>query len=224
MGELCGNNFAFLRRNIVTPPLHENHPFSEILCTIVGCNYFIFLRVGRAASKTSVLNLPDSSAAVLAMDRIPWATSSPPKPIRIMAALAVCSCMWLSGALILGNTLSLCPLMTFFQSKTRKASLLSGTLWGFFIFINSAGMFHMPVSISISDHLVRTASPGRTHVRSCHSISSLVSKRIEALFRATKKRGSSEGGNAGIFCFFGLLNRCPRLSAGLNSMSSSVAA
>ena len=69
----------------------------------------------------------------------------------------------------------------------------------------------MLVSISISDHLVRTASPGRTHVRSCHSISSLVSKRIEALFRATRKRGSSEGGNAGIFCFFWLAEPLPQV-------------
>ena len=48
MEELCGNNFVFLRRNIVTPPLHENHTFCEILCTIVGCNYFIFFRVGKS--------------------------------------------------------------------------------------------------------------------------------------------------------------------------------
>nr|CAC9128844.1 Uncharacterised protein [Citrobacter werkmanii] len=95
---------------------------------------------------------------------------------------------------MLGKTHSLCPLMAFIESNTRKASLLSGTLWGFFIFINSAGMFHIELSVSISVHLVRTASPWRTHVRSCHSISSLVSKRTEALFNTNRKRGNSEGG------------------------------
>ena len=85
-------------------------------------------------------------------------------------------------------------------------------------------MFHIDFSVSISAHLARTASPGRTQVSNCHSISNLVSIRTEALFNTIRKRGNSEGGNAGIFCFLGLLNRCPRLSAGLNSISSSVAA
>ncbi|PQM76186.1 hypothetical protein C5672_26470, partial [Klebsiella quasipneumoniae] len=33
-----------------------------------------------------------------------YTTSSPPSPIRISAALAVCSCIWVSGVFMLGNT------------------------------------------------------------------------------------------------------------------------
>ncbi len=124
---------------------------------------------------------------------------------------------------MLGNTYSRCPLIGSIDLSIRIASLLNGTLWGFFIFINSAGMFQMLLSISISTHLARTALLGRTHVKSCHSISNLVSKRTEVLFSTVRMRGSSKGGNAGIFCFLDLLNRCLRLSAGLNSISSSVA-
>ncbi len=94
----------------------------------------------------------------------------------------------------------------------------------FFIFMKSAGMVHSLLSVSMSAHLARTASPGRTHVNNCHSISSLVSIRTEALASVARKRGNSDGGNAGIFCFLGLVKRCARLSAGLNSISSSVAA
>ena len=125
---------------------------------------------------------------------------------------------------MLGKTHSLFPLIDFIDSMTRKASLLNGTLCGFFIFINSAGMFHIELSVSISAHLVRTASPGRTQVSNCHSISNRVSIRTEAFFNTVRKRGSSVGGRAGMFCFFGLLNLWARLSAGLNSISSSVAA
>ncbi len=85
-------------------------------------------------------------------------------------------------------------------------------------------MFHIELSISISAHLVRTAPPGRTQVSNCHSISNRVSIRTDALFNTVRKRGSSVGGRAGMFCFFGLLNLWARLSAGLNPISSSVAA
>lgn len=125
---------------------------------------------------------------------------------------------------MLGKTHSLCPLIDFINSRMRKASLLKGTLCGFFIFIKSAGMFQMLLVVSISDHLARTASPGRTHVNNCHSISIRVSNRIDAFVKDSINLGNSLGGRAGIFCFLGLLNLWPRLSAGLNSISSSVAA
>lgn len=121
-----------------------------------------------------------------------------PKPIRIMAALAVCSCIWLRGAFMLGNTHSRCPLIAFIESNTRKAYLLNGTLCGFFIFIKSDGMFHIELSVSISAHLARTASPGRTRVSNCHSISNRVSIRTEALFNTVRKRGVRLG--AGLAC------------------------
>ena len=109
------------------------------------------------------------------------------------------------------ETHSLCPWWLSLDQYSQSFFCQWDLMW-LLHFIKSDGMFHMPVSISISDHLVRTASRGRTHVRSCHSISSLVSKRIEALFRATTS-GEFGRGNAGMFCFFGLLNRCPRLSS-----------
>lgn len=82
----------------------------------------------------------------------------------------------------------------------------------------------MLLVVSISDHLARTASPGRTYVNNCHSISIRVSNRIEAFVKDSINLGNSLGGRVGIFCFFGLLKLWPRLSAGLNSISSSVAA
>lgn len=69
--------------------------------------------------------------------------------------------------------------------------------------MKSAGRFQMLLVVSISDHLARTASPGRTHVYHCHSISSHVSSRKDALLNVVRKRGNSEGGSAGIFCFVG---------------------
>ena len=75
--------------------------------------------------------------------------------------------------------------------KYAKSSLLNGTLCGRFIFMNSEGIFQNPLSSSISHHSARTASPGLTHVNNCHSISIRVSNRIDALDKATMKRGSS---------------------------------
>ena len=116
---------------------------------------------------------------------------------------------------MLGNTHSRCPLIDSIDLSIRRDSLLNGTLCGFFIFINSAGMFHMLLSISISDHLARTASPGRTHVRSCHSISSLVSKRTDALFSAARKRGSSDGGEGRHILLFRLTETLAQIICGV---------
>lgn len=153
------------------------------------------------------------------MDCILWVISLFLKFIWIMVVLVVCLCMWLSGVLILGNIYFLCLLMIFIKFKICKVFLFSGILWGFFIFINFVGMFYMLVLILIFDYFVWIVLSGWIYVRSCYLISSFVFKWIEVLFRVIKKWGSLEGGNVGIFCFFGLLNCCFRLFVGLNFMS-----
>ena len=134
---------------------------------------------------------------MLAIDRSPWATNWPPKPIRLRATLAVdgliCLLKWRSE----GNTNFDLLLIGVIRSNSAILWEVKGTVWLFFFFIRSAGIFQSFCSRSISSHLAPAASLGLTIVCNCHSIKQRVVIFILAMDNAAISSGSCSGFNVG---------------------------
>ena len=119
--------------------------------------------------------------AVLAIERKPCETSTPPKPARLSAAFTVWLFIGWLGLIRLGKINSRPPLRGFIISRIARAPSDSGTVWSRFIFIRAAGIFHSLALKSISSHRASAASAGRVMVRSCHMNRHLVDMLILAV-------------------------------------------
>ena len=142
----------------------DHHCIITRLCLRYSARLYAALTVllsvwASATSITSGLKAC-SFKVVLPRDRNPWATRTPLYPILLSAIFAVCELAWLRGFLKDGKTYSLSPHIGFIILSNSNDWLVNGTVWGFFFFILSKGIFQALLIKSISYHLVPAASKG----------------------------------------------------------------
>ncbi|VAO32753.1 Uncharacterised protein [Klebsiella pneumoniae] len=161
---------------------------------------------------------PSSLSAVLAIERKPCDTSTPPKPARLSAALTVWLFIGWVGLMRLGKINSRPLLRDFIVARIARASSDNGIVCSRFIFIRAAGIFHSLASKSISSHLASEASAGRVMVRSCH----MNKHRVDILMLAVRivciSCGSCSGRMLGMFFFCGFSNAFPIFTLGTASI------
>lgn len=122
----------------ISPPLHHRSSLLKIVTAVIRTTNLILVHM----SKCRLNNKPSSFRAVLAIERSPCETSTPPKPARISDALTVWLFIGWFGLIRLGKINSRFPLNGFIISSTANASSDKGTVWSRFIFIREARIFH----------------------------------------------------------------------------------